>query len=55
MFEVDFSIKINGCFQTIHKAFIDAESVSECQAHAEEERAQLAQDKDHHIRIFIEA
>jgi hypothetical protein len=55
LFEVDFSVKINNCFQTIHKAFIDAESVSECQLQAEEVKEQLQANKNNPIHIFIEA
>jgi hypothetical protein len=55
LYEVDFAIKINQCFQTVHKAFIDAESVSECQDHAEEVREQLPVNQNNHVHIFIEA
>ncbi|MCM3663476.1 hypothetical protein M3204_03620 [Mesobacillus subterraneus] len=55
LFEVDFAIKINNCFQTVHKAFIDAESVSDCMYQAEEEIEQLPVNKSNQIHIFIEA
>jgi hypothetical protein len=54
LFEVDFSIKINGYFQTVHKEFIFAESVSECQDKAESIREELPQNKHNHLHIFIE-
>jgi hypothetical protein len=55
VYPVDFSIKINGNFQTIHKAFIFADSVSECRDKAEDMCNDLPQNKNHHVHIFIEA
>lgn len=55
LFEVDFAIKINNCFHTVHKAFIDAESVSDCMYQAEEEKEQLPANESNQIHIFIEA
>lgn len=55
VYEVDFSIQINKTFHTIHKAFIFAVSVSECQVKAESIRDELIQSKNHHVHIFIEA
>ncbi|WP_170169225.1 hypothetical protein [Mesobacillus subterraneus] len=55
LFEVDFAVKINNCFQTVHKAFIDAESVLECHDQAEEVREQLPVNQNNHVHIFIEA
>jgi hypothetical protein len=54
VFEVDFSLKINGNFFEIHKALIFASSVSECQDKAEIMRNELPENKNHHIHIFIE-
>lgn len=54
LYAVDFAIKLNGTFHTIHTAFIEAISVSECQHKAEEMREELPQAKTQHIRIFIE-
>lgn len=54
-YAVDFSIKVNNCFHTVHTAFIEAQSVSECQHQAEKLREQITMNKDHHIHIFIEA
>jgi hypothetical protein len=55
VFEVNFALKFNGNFQTIHKAFVFAESVSDCQEKSESIRDELALNKNHHIHIFIEA
>lgn len=55
LYEVDFSIKVNDSFCTIHKEFIFAQSVSECQDQAEIILQELPQSKNHHVRIFIEA
>jgi hypothetical protein len=55
LYEVDFSVKVNGNFQTIHKEFIFADSVSECQDKAESIRDLLSQNKQQHVHIFIEA
>jgi dynactin complex subunit len=55
LFEVDYSIKINGNFQTIYKEFIFAASVSECQYKAEVIRDELHQNKQQHVHIFIMA
>lgn len=54
LFEVDFSIKVNDSFCTVHKQFIFAQSVSECQEQAEEILETLPQQKSHHVYIFIE-
>lgn len=54
LFHVDFALKINSDFQIVHKAFIFAESVSDCQDKAEVIRDQLPQNKHHHVHIFIE-
>jgi hypothetical protein len=55
LFEVNFAVKINGNFQMIHKAFVFAESVSDCQGKSESIREELSLYKNHHIHIFIEA
>lgn len=55
LFEVDFSIKVNDSFCTVHTAFIHAQSVSECQFQAESIRDSLQQYKQHQIHIFIAA
>lgn len=55
LYEVDFSIKFNDSFNTIHTAFIHAQSVSECQGEAKAIRATLPQIKEHQIHIFIKA
>lgn len=55
IYEVDFAIKINNTFQTIHTAFIEAISVSECQHKAETIKDKLPHAKTEDIRIFIEA
>jgi hypothetical protein len=55
VFEVNFAVKINGNFQTVHKAFVFAESVSECQEKSEGIREELSLNKKHHIHIFIDA
>ena len=55
LFEVDFALKINGNFQTVHKEFIFAESVSECQFEAESIREELFIRKNQHVHIFIES
>jgi hypothetical protein len=53
LFEVDFAVKINDSFQTIHKEFIFADSVSKCQGEAETIRNELPHNRNHHIYIFI--
>lgn len=55
LYKVDFSIKVNDSFCTVHKVFIFAESVSECQDKAEEIRDTIPQNENNDIRIFIEA
>lgn len=55
VFEVDFAVQINNSFHTVQKAFIFADSVSECQDKAESLRDELIQSKNHHVHIFIEA
>jgi hypothetical protein len=55
LFEVDFAVKINGNFQTVHKEFVFAESVSDCQDKAETIRNELLVNNNHHVHIFIEA
>jgi hypothetical protein len=55
VYEVDFSIKVDNVFRTIYKAFIYADSVSECQHEAELIRDSLARHKNNKIHIFIEA
>ncbi len=55
MYEVDFSIKLNGSFYSIHKEFIFAQSISECQDHAENILNGLPHNRNHHVHIFIEA
>jgi hypothetical protein len=55
LFEVDFTIKVHGSFHSVHKAFVFANSVSECQDKAEQIRAELRQDKNNQVHIFIEA
>jgi hypothetical protein len=55
LYEVDFSLKINGMFKSVHKAFIFADSVSECQDKAESIRDELPQNNKQYIHIFIEA
>lgn len=54
LFSVDFSIQVNEHFQTVHWAFIPAESVSECREVAQEIKDSLPESKDHHVHIFIE-
>ncbi|MBT2722280.1 hypothetical protein [Bacillus sp. ISL-46] len=55
LFEVNFAVKINGNFQNVHKAFVFAESVSDCQEKSKSIREELSINKNHHIHIFIEA
>jgi hypothetical protein len=55
LYEVDFAIKLNGSFSTVHTEYIFAHSVSECQDRAEEILQDLPQNKNHHVHIFIEA
>lgn len=55
LYSVDFSIKINGDFHTIHTAFIHAESVSRCNDLAKNIKADLLGNKNQNIHIFIEA
>lgn len=55
IFPVDFAIKINDSFCTVHTALIFAQSVSECQDKAEKIRKNLPQFKKHNVHIFIEA
>lgn len=55
LYEVDFSIKINGLFHSVYKGFVFANSVSECQEKAESILEELPQKDKHHIHIFIEA
>jgi hypothetical protein len=54
LFEVDSSIKFNTIFQTIHTAYIFANSVSECQDKAEQIREELPLNQNQQIHIFIE-
>lgn len=53
LFDVDFSVKSNGDFQTVHKALIFANSVTECKDLADEIKNNLKENKN--IYIFIEA
>jgi hypothetical protein len=53
LFEVDFSVKINGYFQTVKKELIFANSVSECKKLAERFLDNFKNKQD--IHIFIEA
>jgi hypothetical protein len=55
VFEVNFALKVNGKFHVVHKAFVFAESVSDCQEKSEGIREELSLNKNHHIHIFIEA
>ncbi|MED3549988.1 hypothetical protein [Cytobacillus praedii] len=55
LYSVDFSIQVNGCFSTIHTAFIHATTVSECKDLAEDIKVNLPESKSHHVHIFIEA
>jgi hypothetical protein len=55
LFEVDFAIKVHGNFHSVHKAFVFANSVSECQDEAKQIRVDLRQDKNNQVHIFIEA
>jgi hypothetical protein len=55
VYEVNFVIKINGNFQSVHRAIVFAESVSDCQEKSESIREELSQNKKQHIHIFIEA
>jgi hypothetical protein len=55
LYQVDFSIKVNGSFFNVHQEFIFAQSVSECQDHAEKIREELPHNQQHHVHIFIEA
>jgi hypothetical protein len=55
VFEVNFAIKINGNFKSVHQAFVFAEGVSDCQEKSEGIREELPQNKKHQIHIFIEA
>jgi hypothetical protein len=55
LFEVDFAIKVYGSFHTVHKEFVYANSVSECQDKAEQIREDLRQHKSNQVHIFIEA
>jgi hypothetical protein len=55
IYPVDFSIKINHSFCTIHSELIFADSVSECQEKAENIRDHLPQHRKQHVHIFIDA
>lgn len=55
VYPVDFSIKVNGSFCTVHTVLIYANSVSECWNKAEGVRDMLPHNKSHQIHIFIEA
>jgi hypothetical protein len=52
LFSVDFSIRVNGNFQTVHTELIFANSVSECKQEAMKISNTLQQED---IHIFIEA
>ncbi|MFE4522160.1 hypothetical protein ACFRCQ_08375 [Cytobacillus firmus] len=54
LFSVDFSIRVNESFQTVHWAFIPAESVTECREVAQEIKANLPESQKHQVHIFIE-
>ncbi|GAA0313606.1 hypothetical protein GCM10008967_00110 [Bacillus carboniphilus] len=54
LFSVDFDIKINQSFSTVHTEIIPAISISECQDKAEQIREQLPLNQNNHIHIFIE-
>ncbi|TCJ05068.1 hypothetical protein [Cytobacillus praedii] len=54
IYSVDFSIKINDRFSTIHTAFVYALSVSECRKSVKEIKNKLAASQKHDIHIFIE-
>jgi hypothetical protein len=55
LYEVDFSIKINGRFKSLHKELIFANSVTECRDKAKLIRDELLQNDKNQIHIFIEA
>ncbi|MGD6845260.1 hypothetical protein ACQCVH_22410 [Bacillus infantis] len=54
LFSVDFDIRINESFCTVHTAFVPAESVSECMDIAEGMKETIPANKDHYVHIFIE-
>lgn len=55
IFTVDFSIKVNGLFSTIHTALIQAISVSECMYKAEcMKDEKLIEFRNQQVHIFIE-
>lgn len=54
LYAVDFDIKVNQRFCTVHTAFIHASSVSECMNKAEEIKESLPANKSHQVHIFIE-
>ena len=55
LFEVDFSIKIDGDFCTVHTELIPALSVSECRIVAERIKQDLKSNHGQEIYIFIGA
>ncbi|MFD2442901.1 hypothetical protein ACFSO7_02775 [Bacillus sp. CGMCC 1.16607] len=55
LFEVDFSIKIDGDFYTVHTELIPALSVSECKIMAENIKQDLRRIHVQEIYIFIGA
>ncbi|MBS4191780.1 hypothetical protein KHA94_16440 [Bacillus sp. FJAT-49705] len=55
LYSVDFSVRVNNIFSTIHTAFIPAISVSECMHLAEEMKANLTENNKQQIYIFIAA
>ncbi|CEG25973.1 hypothetical protein [Bacillus sp. B-jedd] len=54
VYEIDFSIKVNGNFRSIHNALVQAKSVTECQTIADEIRQEIHPTDYQEIHIFIE-
>nr|WP_309099095.1 hypothetical protein [Fredinandcohnia onubensis] len=53
LYEVDFCVKIKGNFRTLHSAFLEAISVSECFQKATDLVDEIPQLKNENVQIYI--
>lgn len=53
LYEVDFCVKIKGNFRTLHSAFLEAISVSECFQKATELANEIPHLKNENVQIYI--
>lgn len=53
LYEVDFCVKIKGNFRTLHSAFLEAISISECFQKATELSNEIPHLKNENVQIYI--